>query len=42
MARRWSQRDHVVAGRGAAVAKRDVIETDSSDHYALVADVRLA
>jgi endonuclease/exonuclease/phosphatase family metal-dependent hydrolase len=42
MARRWSQRDHVVAGRGAAIAKRDVIETDSSDHYALAADVRLA
>jgi endonuclease/exonuclease/phosphatase family metal-dependent hydrolase len=42
MARRWSQRDHVVAGRGAAVATRDVIETDSSDHYALVAAVRLA
>lgn len=42
MARRWSQRDHVVAGRGARVVKRDVIETDSSDHYALAADIGLA
>ena len=42
MARRWSQRDHIVAGRGARVVSRDVIETDASDHYALAADVALA
>lgn len=42
MARRWSQRDHIVAGRGARVVQRDVIQTDSSDHYALVADVGVA
>lgn len=42
MARRWSQRDHIVAGRGARIVKRDVIETESSDHYALAADVGLA
>lgn len=42
MARRWAQRDHIVAGRGARVLRRDVIETDSSDHYALVADVGVA
>jgi endonuclease/exonuclease/phosphatase family metal-dependent hydrolase len=42
MARRWSQRDHIVAGRGARIVQRDVIQTDSSDHYALVADVGVA
>lgn len=42
MARRWSQRDHIVAGRGARVVQRDVIPTDSSDHYALAADVGVA
>ncbi|MBW3593977.1 MAG: endonuclease/exonuclease/phosphatase family protein [Actinobacteria bacterium] len=39
MARRWAQRDHIVAGRGARVVTRDVIATTASDHYALVADV---
>ena len=42
MTRRWSQRDHIVAGRGARVVRREVIATDASDHYALVADVALA
>lgn len=42
MARRWSQRDHVVAGRGARVLTRDVIETKGSDHYALAADIGMA
>ena len=42
MTRRWSQRDHVVAGRGARVVRRDVIGTTASDHYALVAEVALA
>ena len=41
MARRWSQRDHIVAGRGARIVRRDVVQTDASDHYALAADVGL-
>jgi len=41
MARRWAQRDHIVAGGGVTVGGRDVIATDASDHYALVADVVL-
>ena len=41
MARRWAQRDHVVAGRGARVTGRDVIPGPASDHYALVADVAI-
>lgn len=39
MARRWSQRDHVVAGRGARVTNRDVVASEASDHYALAAEV---
>ena len=42
MARRWSQRDHIVAGRGARITARDVVETRASDHYGLVADVGVA
>lgn len=41
MARRWSQRDHIVAGRGARVVDREVQVTGASDHYALVADIGL-
>lgn len=39
MARRWSQRDHIVAGRGARVVSRHVIGVPASDHFALVAEV---
>ncbi len=42
MARRWSQRDHIVGGRGARVVRREVIATAASDHYALAADIGLA
>lgn len=39
MARRWSQRDHVVAGGGARIMDRSVVRTHASDHYALAATV---
>lgn len=41
MTRRWSQRDHIVAGRGARVVNRDVYPTEASDHYALAADIEV-
>ena len=41
MTKRWSQRDHVVAGRGARVVNRDVYPTEASDHYALAADIEV-
>lgn len=39
MARRWSQRDHIVAGRGARVVSRSVVAGPASDHFALAANV---
>lgn len=39
MARRWSQRDHIVAGGGARITARRAVRTDASDHYALAATV---
>ena len=41
MTKRWSQRDHIVAGRGARVTNRDVYPTQGSDHYALAADLEV-
>ena len=41
MARRWAQRDHIVAGGGARVGRRHVVGGPASDHYALAALVHL-
>ena len=39
MSRRWAQRDHVIAGRGARVLRRDIVSGPASDHFALAANV---
>jgi len=41
MARRWAQRDHIVGGGGAEIARRWVLPTTASDHYTLGAEVRV-
>ncbi len=41
LARRWSQRDHILGGGGARVTGRRVHRTTASDHYAVSADVGL-
>lgn len=42
MARRWAQRDHIVGGGGVRLRRRVVVSSKASDHYALVADVKLS